>query len=289
VVEVRVTVRNFRAVDEVEVDFRLGDINVLYGPSGGGKSTIIHAMLALMGEIERVEPVRLAGETEISISYGASRVGYAGGRFYCEHEGVRVEGERKTEIMQCIEGFWADVGVRRVGVVRGDTVTVYHIPSFREALRLNVWDQESWEALTRDPWVYGAVKEHAVPLTLVFHMVSGYALKDNRWVRAVELGYGERRAIAMLLATYYSDMLVVEGFDNGLHVDLAVGLLKELREMGRTVVVETHIGLIPAVSVKRGWNLYYISNGRAERVTRETIASSRLPEEEAKVYQEVMA
>ncbi len=296
-----VSIKNFRVVKDAETHFDVGNINILYGPNGGGKSSIIHAILALMNgsKAANLKPfLTLHEQTFIQIFYNGKSIGYRNGEYYCNVGLGEVGGRSIDVILHCLESFWANLNVKRVGVVQGDAVSVYTIPDFdvyginvngeRISIALSdVWDQKEWNVLTRNPHVFEEIVPSIRMLLGIDHVVNGYAFTNGKWVRVAELSYGERRAMAILLAAYHSDILLVEGFDNGLHIDLAVDILDTLKSWGKTAIVETHAGLLVGAGFKRGWSIHYIYNGKVEKATRENIRSSELLRKETSIYQSI--
>jgi hypothetical protein len=174
--------------------------------------------------------------------------------------------------------------VKRVAYVMGDTVVFGDF-------KFNIHDAEAWRKLTAEPFPLMADTElhHNIRwLTGVAYLHGGYALllarqpgQHDVWIPITSLSYGERKVIAMLLVASMADMIVVEGFEGGLHFDTAIDLLDTLEDYKKHVIVETHMGIIITAGLKKGWNVYYVSRGGVVKLTKENILETSLFEEEA--------
>ncbi|MEL9991496.1 MAG: hypothetical protein QXP98_07090 [Thermoproteus sp.] len=86
---------------------------------------------------------------------------------------------------------------------------------------------------------------------------------DDLWFSVRRLAYGYKRALAVIIAAYSADVLAVEGFESGLHYDLAVDLVDWLSELSDTfVVLESHNGMSVTAALKSGWDVYYVEGGK---------------------------
>jgi len=287
----------FRAVKSARIAVEPG-VNILYGPNASGKSTIIHALLAMMGieDFDMLGRLRLSDAAEVTVSVGSAYVKFSGGKYSCmsREDGEVVEG-RVNEVRLCLQEFWKNAGVRTVGYMYGDTLKVYNVAGSELEVRaedgsrhsptwlsLNVWNQQEWERLTSLPQVFDGILGDIRDLADVRYLHSGYAHVDDAWIPVELLGYGERRAIALMLAYKYSDLIIVEGFEAGLHADLAVYLLNKLSE--KSVLLETHMGILLSAALENRWKVYYVYDGEAKEVTRENILSLDLIRREIESY-----
>ena len=301
---VELEVRNFRVVRSARIAIEPG-INILYGPNAGGKSTVIHALLSMMGirDNELAGRLSLSGEAEITVSSNSAYVKFSRGKYSCRsrEEGEVVEVDEVVASLQelklktCLQEFWENVGVRTVGYMCGDTLKVYNVAgselevrvedgSRRSSIRLSlkIWEQQEWEELTSLPQVFDGVLEDINDVAGVSYLHAGYARRGGTWIPVELLGYGERRAIALMLAAKYSDLIIVEGFEAGLHADLAVYLLNKLSE--KSIIVETHMGVLLSNALENRWKVYYVYDGKAKKVTRENILSLDLIRREIESY-----
>jgi ABC-type multidrug transport system ATPase subunit len=93
---------------------------------------------------------------------------------------------------------------------------------------------------------------------------------DRGWQPLSRLSYGERRRLAIeaALATD-ADVVLVENFEAGLHVDAVVDLVKQIAESDAVVVVETHSGLVLKAAARFGISAYYVEPvARLKRIER---------------------
>jgi len=297
---VKLEVENFRVVGSAEVTFEEG-INILYGLNASGKSTIIYALLSMMGihptDESLMRKLKLDAESRVKVSGGSGYVEYSRGEYSCAVDGRVSRGMVVDEILTCIREFWENLGVRKVGYMADDTITVYEVAggetslrvgnsSFNESvqLKLELWNQGGWESITQLPQVLTGTLRHIRSLTGVEYIHTGYALKHDRWIRVELLSYGERKAAAIMLLSKYLDMLVVEGYEAGLHLDLAIRILNKLKALKRTTVVETHMGVLLPEGLEKGWNIYYVDEGKAIKLTRENALEANLFKREVKQY-----
>jgi len=286
-------IRNFRVVEWARITIEPG-VNILYGPNAGGKSTIIYALLSMMGirDSDLAGRLSLSGEAEITVSSNSTYVKFSRGKYSCRsrEEGGVIEGSI-DEVRPCLREFWENVGVKTVGYMWGDNLKVYNVAGSKvmvEAggrsieLSLNVWDLRKWKKLTSLPQVFDGILDDIRDLADVSYLHSGYARRRGTRIPVELLGYGERRAIALMLAAKYSDLIIVEGFEAGLHADLAVYLLNKLSD--KNVIVETHMGVLLSNALENRWKAYYVYDGEAKEVTRENILSLDLIRREIESY-----
>jgi energy-coupling factor transporter ATP-binding protein EcfA2 len=301
---INLKIRNFRVVKEADIEVKRG-INILYGPNAGGKSTIIYALLATMGigvENLKRKPV-LADAIEVVHGGSYVRLNMREGRYSCKAKDMKepyelifgTSGELPIEVIdgvQCYLRFWEEVGVRRVGYMFGDEVVVYNVGGSTSSmdvdgesvpLRLNVWDKQAWAQFTGKPHFFDGLYRSISWFTDIRYLHGGYALKGDKWTPVELLGYGEKKTLALLLVSKYSDLIVVEGFEGGLHIDLALDLLSQLED--KIVIVETHMGVVVGKGFERKWNIYYVENGVANRVSSlNDLLKTELIQKEAELY-----
>jgi len=109
-------------------------------------------------------------------------------------------------------------------------------------LVFDVDDAKAWKTLTAEPieLVVSGDKfwNDLQDLIHVGYLHGGYALKvfyepefKKEWISITSLSYGERRALAMLLAINMADLVILEGFEGGLHFDLAIELLDKIEQI----------------------------------------------------------
>jgi len=81
---------------------------------------------------------------------------------------------------------------------------------------------------------------------------------DRGWRPLSALSYGERRRLAIEAALAASDIVLIENFEAGLHVDAIVGLIKQMAEYSGIFVLETHSGLVLKAAQRYGIPAYYV-------------------------------
>jgi hypothetical protein len=314
----KLEVSNFRVLRSANIEVKRG-INILYGPNGAGKSSIIYALLSQTGiqdgkELDLESKLKPFPQTTIRVIQEDSRLRleYDNGEYKCSYvEDDKVKSVSSESILgvgQCYRRFWHTLGVYRITWIAGDIVRMFDVfgslssillKYYEDVINMNVnlWDRDGWFNLTQVPLMdFGGrlprnLLNDIASLTDVSYMHRGHALKPLNggevWVPITSLSYGERKTILLLLAAYYSDMVVVEGFEGGLHFDLAVNLLDTLEDYNKYVIAETHMGILIPVGLKRGWNIYYVSDGEAVKVTKENIFEIELFRRELETYKTI--
>jgi hypothetical protein len=188
----------------------------------------------------------------------------------------------KSTLISAIVEKMKTVGeVKTIAHVRGDQVIVGN-------LRFDIHSNEAWNKLTAEPFLVYSISDDMRSLLDIGYLHGGYALKmprtpeeEFRWIPIVELSYGERKVIAMLLVASMADVVVVEGFEGGLHFDLAIDLLDTQEDFEKYVLVETHMGVLVTTGLKKGWNVYYVSRDGVTRLTMDNIFETELFKDEA--------
>ena len=279
----KLSVENFRVIKSAELLIDKG-INVLYGPNGGGKSSLIYALLSMLGikDDKLKDRLRLENNTVVNIITDRY-LRFDRGKYVCNE----LSGSVIDEINNCLKKFWDDIGVRRVGVVTGDYASVYNVggdvrSEYEQPIEVDVWDQGDWDSLTSKPQLTYPLLETLHDFNIAEYLHSGYALKNSEWIPIELLSYGERKAVSLLLTAFYSDLIVVEGFEAGLHLDLELKLLRSLED--KIAIIETHMGLIVSTCLRNEWNIYYVDRGSAEKITKENILRKELFAREWEMY-----
>jgi ABC-type branched-subunit amino acid transport system ATPase component len=93
---------------------------------------------------------------------------------------------------------------------------------------------------------------------------------DRGWQPLSRLSYGERRRLAIEAALAAADVVLIENFEAGLHVDAVVDLVRNIAEQhGGVVVLETHSGLVLKAAQRYGISSYYVEPiARLKRIER---------------------
>uniref|UniRef100_A0A7J3Z675 ATP-binding protein n=1 Tax=Ignisphaera aggregans TaxID=334771 RepID=A0A7J3Z675_9CREN len=243
---------------------------ILYGPNGGGKTAIIRALIymiageggkrdRLLYELEAIENyARIFGKTDTELCIHSGKVK--------DSEGVDCA-ELKCDELTCRakEVVWP----KRYELARiaGD---VFY--STREAQKIDIiHNQGDLKNVLSEPLFIERVEEflyyHGSKITR-FHgdyfkeLVNG----ESRWAPIIALPYGIKKAILILYALENHDIVLIEGFEAGLHLDLMRGLLDYVDDIyrDRIVVIETHSGLPIRWGIDRGWSVYYVDRSAIE-------------------------
>jgi predicted ATPase len=220
---------------------------ILYGPNAQGKSTIIKAILLLLVRDESRRNL-LVPEVEDDPFWLQSLLS------------ERVElcaGDR------CVDrpGLLDDVKAARVV---GDEL--YIVAQTREsrllASRLSALSTDSLEAMLSEPEVVEALEEFFEWLDPPVELYRGFFKEPtDGWLRINHLAYGYKRTLMILYAMEKCDVVAIEGFEGGLHVDLMKLILRHINERykDKVVVIETHSGLPVTYGLATGWTVYYIT------------------------------
>ena len=92
---------------------------------------------------------------------------------------------------------------------------------------------------------------------------------DRGWIPLAHMSYGRKRRLAIEAALAGANVVLVENFEAGLHVDAVVDLIKQIAESDAVVVLETHSGLVLKAAQRYGLAIYYVEPlARLRRVER---------------------
>jgi len=92
---------------------------------------------------------------------------------------------------------------------------------------------------------------------------------DRDWVPLSSLSYGQKRRLAIDAALEAANVVLIENFEAGLHVDAVVDLVKQIAESDATVILETHSGLVLRAAQRYGLAMYYVEPlARLRRIER---------------------
>jgi ABC-type branched-subunit amino acid transport system ATPase component len=96
-----------------------------------------------------------------------------------------------------------------------------------------------------------------------------YYDEDRGWVPLSYLSYGQRRQLAIEAALSAVNVVLIENFEVGLHVDAVIDLVKQIAESNAVVILETHSGLVLKAAQRYGLALYYVEPlARLRRIER---------------------
>jgi len=89
-----------------------------------------------------------------------------------------------------------------------------------------------------------------------------YSVSDGSWIRISNLAYGYRRTLSTILTLHLADAILIEGFEAGLHVDLAIDLVRIMNLdsfKDKIIVIETHNGNVMSRAISElKWMVYYM-------------------------------
>jgi energy-coupling factor transporter ATP-binding protein EcfA2 len=93
---------------------------------------------------------------------------------------------------------------------------------------------------------------------------------DRGWIPLAYMSYGQKKRLAIEAALAGANVVLIENFEAGLHVDAVVDLIKQIAESEDAVVVlETHSGLVLKAAQRYGLAIYYVEPlARLRRVER---------------------
>jgi ABC-type branched-subunit amino acid transport system ATPase component len=92
---------------------------------------------------------------------------------------------------------------------------------------------------------------------------------DKGWIPLTHMSYGRKRRLAIEAALAGANVVLIENFEAGLHVDAVVDLIKQIAESNAVVVLETHSGLVLRAAQRYGLAIYYVEPlARLRRVER---------------------
>jgi ATP-binding cassette subfamily F protein uup len=81
---------------------------------------------------------------------------------------------------------------------------------------------------------------------------------DLGWIPIRHLSYGQRRRLVIEAALEAADLVAIENFETGFHVDYIAELIKQIVESDATVVLETHSGVVLKLAMRYGIPIYYV-------------------------------
>lgn len=156
--------------------------------------------------------------------------------------------------------------IRRTAYMRGDTLLIVDWYSINE---YSIWDSDSWKRLIDTyfidnyfPEIYVFFSNHELYIDYIYDGKFKISFENTiSWIDPVCLPYGYRRAFLMIYAALGSDIVFIDGFENGLHIDLVLDLLKFFTEKdgSKIIAVETHSGLVLRKGIEKGRTTHYIN------------------------------
>jgi len=256
---IKLVIRDFMGLRDVEVEI---EKTVLYGPNAGGKSRVIYA---LMNTIDRYglimylswevgEAVKEVLKGNYDVIVGDTTIQVRGEDFKVVSPSGEFSGDYDAVFRHIVEAF-ESIGVREVAWVtdRGRVVTsVGGKPNLVRTMDI--------KDLLEEPGRVETVENLWRLFTSARKFYSDRAKVGDRWIPINMLSAGERKAMVLIYFAKFTDLLAVETFEGGLHIDTALDLISLLSDEARYVVLETHYGLVAGRALEHGWNVYYINS-----------------------------
>jgi len=225
---------------------------ILYGRNAQGKSTILRALIFL---IVRSESYRRFLIPEL------------------ERDPLGEMFFRKSDIELCTDdrcvnssnpGLLDDVKLSRI-----ISDNVYIITRDRrgevESNVFSIHNTENLKSMLRDPEVVEVLKEFFRWLEppIEDYYLEYFREPGSEWLNIANLAYGYRRALMFLYALEKSDIVTIEGFESGLHIDLMKYILQYIntryKDKLKVILIETHNGLPVVYGLNTGWTVYYVT------------------------------
>ncbi|BDB98697.1 AAA family ATPase [Saccharolobus caldissimus] len=242
----KIIVKDFLGIESAEIE--LSKPVILYGPNGGGKSSIINAVLKFLKD-------------ELIISDNEKRGDNAKLELYYNNNVIEIPSTRYLkgilkDIKYChITAFNVECNTRFLNNWHFNTDTIITDARlgeiFRKVLRDYVSDPE--QNIEFEDFYYDSVRI------------------NKKWIPFKNLSYGQKRFLALnlvieLLKSDLIDIGLIEDFDASLHVDFIVNFIENL-PTDKSILIETHsaIGLVRAF--KQGFNVYYVAGGKVNKIS----------------------
>jgi hypothetical protein len=242
------------------------DINktILYGPNGVGKSNIIRILLTLLlGDdisikylIEEMPIDRLKNNTEATLYTDKGSIELSNGKYIIKRENKEFVRERLS-----IEEIERIIGLKTVGRIIGD-----HMITNRG--EIDIWKSDEIERLTEEAEFSEKIIDFLIGLGIERLYYKKYR-ENGEWREIQCLPYGFRRALMILYTLEHNDVIFIEGFENGMHIDLIRKIIEyiDIEYKDKIVIIETHNSLPLKLGVLKRWSVYYIDRNLIKKLS----------------------
>jgi energy-coupling factor transporter ATP-binding protein EcfA2 len=234
---------------------------ILYGPNGSGKSAIIRVLAYLL-----VEDTNLLYESDY-VNALAKLFG---------HADVQLCGNSECITLRS-DGASFSLSGAKLGKSAARIVGDYIYSTARYKYMNPVQNVDDLRNILSNPTVAEAVERflHHYYTELNIERFYGGYFKEivngkHEWRDIVLLPYGIKKAIAIIYALETYDVILIEGFESALHLDLMRALLDYMNEeyKDKIIVIETHSGLPLRWGIAKGWSVYRVERNNIVRLSK---------------------
>jgi len=250
----KLEVQNLKHITKAVLE---GDRLLLYGPNGGGKSTLLHTVALILGaalgvkahDENVVKTEDFHDETyvrfeDFDVFEIKERKLWWRGRAYPLTEPLKTA---EFSLWHITESYFAIYG--RVPQCIGDVI--------RGNSLCGIGYSFDGEIEVVCPAAAEAVR---LPLFEVYYNVADMGKDKEMWVPLSRLSYGQKRVLVLLAALKLGDYVLVENLEVGLHVDYLGQVISGIAVSKGKVIAETHSGIALKLAKRRGIRAYYVEN-----------------------------
>jgi len=251
---VRLEVRNLKHITEAVLE---GDRILLYGPNGGGKSTLIHTVALILGAALGVK----AHDENVVKTEDFRNETY-----------VKFEDFDTFEIKER-KLWWREKAFPLTEPLKTAEFSLWHITESYFAIYGRV--PQCLDDIIRGNSICGigysfdgeievvcpaAAEAVRLPLFEVYYNAADVGKDEEKWIPLSRLSYGQKRALVLLAALKLGDYVFVENLEAGLHIDYLEQVISGIAVSKGRVVAETHSGVALKLAKRRGIRAYYVEN-----------------------------